>query len=197
MTQKIDKIIYADGSSLGNPGRGGWGVLIIDNLENKKVELGGGEENTTNNKMELQALIEVLKFLTKVEQPSPKFAKEEQGKFFLSKGEDLEQIISKEKISKTKNVELRLDSEYVIKGATIWSKSWEKNNWKKSDKKPVLNQEYWKEILLLLKEIELQKKVKLNWKHVYGHTGEEGNERVDVIAKSFASGKPVSLKKEF
>ena len=51
--------IYTDGASRGNPGPGGWGVVIT--YDNKVVELGGGEVHTTNNRMELTAAIEALK----------------------------------------------------------------------------------------------------------------------------------------
>ncbi|MDP3763962.1 MAG: ribonuclease HI [bacterium] len=53
--------IYTDGASVGNPGPGGWGAIIVD--ENTVKEIGGGEAHTTNNKMELTAVIEALKSL--------------------------------------------------------------------------------------------------------------------------------------
>ncbi len=53
--------IFTDGSSLGNPGPGGWCALLKYN-KHKKV-LKGGKENTTNNEMELRAVIEGLKAL--------------------------------------------------------------------------------------------------------------------------------------
>ena len=56
-------IIYTDGACKGNPGPGGWGVLIL--LENEQIELSGGSKETTNNQMELIAAIETLKALTK------------------------------------------------------------------------------------------------------------------------------------
>lgn len=55
--------IYTDGSCLGNPGNGGWGTIIVDN--GKEVALSGGEANTTNNRMELTAVINGLKYLEK------------------------------------------------------------------------------------------------------------------------------------
>jgi ribonuclease HI len=57
-----DKItIYTDGSCLGNPGPGGWAVLII---KNKKEEiLKGGEPDTTNNRMEMTAILNAIKWL--------------------------------------------------------------------------------------------------------------------------------------
>ena len=52
-------LIYADGSSIGNPGPGGWGVIIRNGSEVK--EFGGREKTTTNNRMELRAAIEALR----------------------------------------------------------------------------------------------------------------------------------------
>ena len=53
--------IFTDGSSLGNPGPGGW-CAILRYKNNEKI-ISGGEEYTTNNKMELTAVIEALKAL--------------------------------------------------------------------------------------------------------------------------------------
>ena len=53
--------LYSDGSSLGNPGPGGYGTILKYN--GKEKELCGGEENTTNNRMELKGVIEGLKAL--------------------------------------------------------------------------------------------------------------------------------------
>ena len=50
--------IFTDGACLGNPGPGGWGVLIIDH--GTRRELNGGEEATTNNRMEMLAAIRAL-----------------------------------------------------------------------------------------------------------------------------------------
>ena len=54
--------IYTDGACRGNPGIGGWGALMV--FEGKEKELYGGQEDTTNNQMELKAAIEALKALT-------------------------------------------------------------------------------------------------------------------------------------
>jgi len=51
--------IYTDGACKGNPGVGGWGALIIQ--DKKNIELFGGENKTTNNRMELMAVIMALK----------------------------------------------------------------------------------------------------------------------------------------
>jgi ribonuclease HI len=59
--QEPEVIIYTDGACKGNPGPGGWGVLMIAG-ENRR-ELCGGERDTTNNRMELTAAIEALRAL--------------------------------------------------------------------------------------------------------------------------------------
>ena len=56
MSEVVD--VYTDGACKGNPGPGGWGVLLRWNAHEK--ELFGGEPNTTNNRMELRAVIEAL-----------------------------------------------------------------------------------------------------------------------------------------
>ena len=59
--EKIE--IFTDGACKGNPGKGGWGALLVAG-ENEK-ELFGGENNTTNNRMELKAVIEALTALSR------------------------------------------------------------------------------------------------------------------------------------
>lgn len=54
--------VYTDGSCLGNPGPGGWAAIIIDGSEE---EISGSEKDTTNNRMEMMAIIEALKFIKK------------------------------------------------------------------------------------------------------------------------------------
>ena len=53
--------IYTDGACSGNPGIGGWGVAILENNK-EDTFLNGGNDNTTNNRMELTAAIEALKY---------------------------------------------------------------------------------------------------------------------------------------
>ena len=60
-SEEID--IYTDGACKGNPGAGGWGVLLKRGPHRK--ELHGGEPSTTNNRMELTAVIEALAALTR------------------------------------------------------------------------------------------------------------------------------------
>lgn len=59
MMRHVD--IYTDGSCLGNPGAGGWGAVLVYN--GRERELSGGEEMTTNNRMELTAAITALSAL--------------------------------------------------------------------------------------------------------------------------------------
>ena len=53
--------IYTDGACRGNPGRGGWGAILVYGSVEK--ELSGGEKETTNNRMELTAVISALRAL--------------------------------------------------------------------------------------------------------------------------------------
>lgn len=60
MTDSV--IIYTDGACRGNPGPGGWGVIL--SYKGRFKELYGGEQETTNNRMELMAAIQALEALT-------------------------------------------------------------------------------------------------------------------------------------
>lgn len=53
--------IYTDGACSGNPGKGGWGAVLV--YKDKEKEISGGEAQTTNNRMELTAVIEALSTL--------------------------------------------------------------------------------------------------------------------------------------
>jgi ribonuclease HI len=53
--------IYSDGACKGNPGRGGWGALLV--TDGHRKEICGGEANTTNNRMEMTAVIRALESL--------------------------------------------------------------------------------------------------------------------------------------
>lgn len=132
--------IYTDGACSGNPGKGGWGAVLVYN--GKEKELSGGEKETTNNRMELTAVIEGLKAL---KAPC--------------------------------SVTLTTDSKYVCDAINQgWLDSWIKNNWRKADKKPILNIDLWQELLPLLDAHQ----VKFIW--VKGHAGHKYNERCDELA---------------
>ena len=132
--------IFTDGACSGNPGPGGWGAIL--RYGSRELELSGGEKSTTNNRMELTAVIEALKRL-------------------------------KEKC----DITIYTDSKYVADGiGKGWARSWKKNGWVKSDKKPALNADLWEKCLELL-DIH---KVELKW--VKGHAGHPENERCDRLA---------------
>lgn len=131
--------LYTDGACSGNPGPGGWGVLLCWNGHEK--ELSGGKAQTTNNQMELTAVIEGLR-----------------------------------QLKKPCHVELYTDSKYVLDGATKWLAGWKAKNWRRADKKPVLNQELWQQL-----DIEMMRH-KIVWHWVKGHAGHPQNERVDALA---------------
>lgn len=73
------------------------------------------------------------------------------------------------------------DSSYVVNGITKgWAKSWRKNNWIKSDKKPAVNPDLWSELLDLIEPL----KITFVW--VKGHSGHTFNERCDELAVAAA-----------
>ena len=92
-----------------------------------------------------------------------------------------------ESSGQNKPITLYTDSEYLINCVTKWVKGWKRKGWKKSDGKPVLNQD----LLEILDNLNNQQ---IKWQHVRGHAGNIGNERCDTIARGFASGKIPSLK---
>ncbi|MBN2618725.1 MAG: ribonuclease HI [Spirochaetales bacterium] len=53
--------VYTDGGCTGNPGPGGWGIVIL--VDNKEITLSGGDNQTTNNQMELTAVIKALEYI--------------------------------------------------------------------------------------------------------------------------------------
>lgn len=151
--------IYTDGSSRGNPGPGGWGAIIF--YEDKVTELGGRDDHTTNNKMELTAAIKALEYVL-----------------------DLGLFPS--------NLELLTDSEYVMKGMSEWIEGWQKRGWKTANKKPVLNQDLWQELLIFEEELK-SAGWEIKWSYVAGHSGHKLNDRADEIATSFADDFSVTL----
>ena len=135
--------IFTDGACSGNPGPGGWGAVL--RFMGREKELSGGEHDTTNNRMELTA---VIKALSALKEPC--------------------------------KVTLTTDSKYVCEAINQgWVYSWQKNGWRKADKKPALNVDLWEELLPLLKTHE----VTFIW--VKGHAGHPENERCDELAVSF------------
>jgi ribonuclease HI len=99
------------------------------------------------------------------------------------------------KSGQSESCALYTDSQYVIKGVTSWLKGWKSKSWKTAAGKPVLNQDLWEILDELSIQIRQQTKGQpLRWEYVKGHAGNVGNERCDVIASSYALGKPVPLR---
>ncbi len=65
MAQLSEVHLFTDGGCSGNPGRGGWAYLLQHPATGKQIERSGGERETTNNRMELSAVIEGLSALKK------------------------------------------------------------------------------------------------------------------------------------
>jgi ribonuclease HI len=132
-------VIYTDGACKGNPGPGGWGALL--EYDGRRKELFGGEPHTTNNRMELVAVIRALEALTR-----------------------------------ESDVAIYTDSQYVKNGIEAWIHGWKRNGWKTSDKKPVKNEDLWREL------DELASRHRISWHWVRGHDDNPGNERADELA---------------
>ena len=64
MKKGIKLDIYTDGACSGNPGKGGWSFVVTNGTEKLK-SFSGGESSTTNNRMELTAIVEALKYVEK------------------------------------------------------------------------------------------------------------------------------------
>lgn len=144
MSKKNNKkktvIVFTDGACSGNPGPGGWGALL--QWGGKERELTGSAHDTTNNRMEMRAVIEALKALN---QPC--------------------------------HVKIHSDSALIVNAFKQgWIDSWLKRGWKKSDKKPVENQDLWKEMLSAMKPHDVE------WIKVKGHSDNVRNNRVDALA---------------
>lgn len=131
--------IYTDGACRGNPGPGGWGVLLLTDETEK--ELCGGDIATTNNRMELMAAIQGLSAL-----------------------------------NRRCNVILYTDSEYVRRGISEWLPNWKKRGWKTANRKPVKNDDLWRDL------DDLATRHDIDWRWVKGHAGNLGNERADQLA---------------
>ena len=85
-------------------------------------------------------------------------------------------IMALRKIKKASKITIYTDSIYLKNGITGWIKNWEKNGWKRADKKPVKNKDLW---LTLNK---LSKEQVIDWKWVKAHAGNKYNEIADKLA---------------
>ncbi len=121
-------IVFTDGSSRGNPGKGGYGSVCIypDSHGVTCVdEIGGREDSTTNNRMELMAVIAAIK--------------------------NFEGYYSN---LKDYTFSFYVDSAYVVNGVTSWIRGWKRNNWISSTKEEVKNRDLWEELSDLTEKIQ-------------------------------------------
>ena len=77
-------------------------------------------------------------------------------------------------------VDLYTDSKYLIDGITKWLPGWQKRGWRTADKKPVKNEDLWRQLA------ELTGTHSVTWHWVRGHSGHAENERVDRLASDAA-----------
>jgi ribonuclease HI len=81
-----------------------------------------------------------------------------------------------EMLTRPCEVILTTDSQYVRKGITEWMANWKKRNWLTSARKPVKNDDLWRQL------DELCRPHKIEWQWVKGHSGHRENEIVDQLA---------------
>ncbi len=148
----MEYVVYTDGGCQGNPGPGGWAFVVC--WRENTVERSDALEKTTNNRMELTAVIESLIYIRK----------------HIHK--DNQCASDKNKIS------IHTDSQYVKQGITVWIKRWLSNNWRTSNRVAVKNQDLWKKLLAFTDNLQIQ------WHWVKGHDGNHYNERCDNLVKS-------------
>lgn len=146
--------IFTDGACSENPGPGGWAVVI--NTTKKCYTFSGNEQLTTNNRMELMAVIEAFKRIVRMER-----------QFVRPKHE----------------YDIFSDSAYVVNTINNnWIEVWQRNNWQTTKHEDVKNKDLWEEFSELKAEANsLGVIITLN--KVKGHAGNTFNELVDKLAR--------------
>jgi len=113
--------IYTDGACSGNPGIGGWGVIIL-NYKNDPIFLNGGEKHTTNNRMELTAAIKALGYFKESENiklfTDSKYVKDGIESWIINWKKNGWKTASK-KIVKNKDLWIELDAQ-IYKHSISW-----------------------------------------------------------------------------
>jgi ribonuclease HI len=82
-----------------------------------------------------------------------------------------------EALNRPAQVQLHTDSKYLLDGVTKWIAGWQRNGWRTAARKPVKNEDLWRELIKAMNGHEV------SWIWVKGHAGEEGNERADALAR--------------
>ncbi|HUJ47301.1 MAG TPA: ribonuclease HI [Rhizomicrobium sp.] len=83
-----------------------------------------------------------------------------------------------EALNRLSMVTIHTDSRYLLDGATRWLKRWQANGWKTADKKPVKNEDLWRELEQALAGHDVK------WVWVEGHSGHPENDRADALARA-------------
>ncbi|MES3036583.1 MAG: ribonuclease H, partial [Bdellovibrionota bacterium] len=152
-------ILYSDGACSGNPGPGGWASIIYDPVSGIVTERGGGENPSTNNRMEITGVLEGLKAVSKALENEDQTGKSDRieklksspykaapkvgAQGTLLSATDVE---VHEKAEKVVKVDVYTDSTYVIYGATQWMKGWKSRGWKNAKNEPVQNPDLWEQM---------------------------------------------------
>ena len=150
--------IFTDGACSENPGPGGWGAVF--NKENECETISGNEQLTTNNRMELKAVIKSFEKIINDTNPEDVYDDDY----------DIE-------------YELYSDSAYVVNAINNrWIDKWQQNNWKTTKGEDVKNRDLWERFAKLRDKI-LTYGIYVKIIKIKGHAGNTFNELVDKIAK--------------
>jgi ribonuclease HI len=166
--------IFCDGACSGNPGPGGWGAILL--VPSKSVE------ETPGNVTPWDAKIIELGG----------------GPHFETTNNQMELLATREALkrlgplwpSDAGPIHVYTDSSYVIFGITRWIFGWKKRNWQTQEGASVLNRELWESLDRIVREVGA---TRIRWGYVRGHTGIDGNERVDQIAVAYSKGQRIEL----
>lgn len=167
MTMESKFTIYTDGSSRGNPGPGGWAAIVVHGQ--KVIEIGGREQKTTNNRMEMTAAVRALQAIERVEQSETEININTDSAYLLNG-------ITKWVYTWQRNGWKKKGKEPARHGFAEGESGGE-----------VLNKDLWQELM------EETAKREVEWKLVEGHSGHKYNDRCDQIATSFADNKKIKL----
>lgn len=83
-----------------------------------------------------------------------------------------------EALTRPAAVTIHTDSRYLMDAATLWLPRWKANGWKTSDKKPVKNEDLWRQLDAAAAPH------KVNWRWIQGHSGHAENDRADTLARA-------------
>ena len=143
--------IFTDGACSENPGPGGWAAVF--NTADECKTISGNEKVTTNNRMELKAVIEAFK-----------------------------NVLSN-KHQRNDNYELFSDSAYVVNSINNnWIGKWQSNSWKTTKGDDVKNRDLWEEFSALRDKAHFLG-INIKIIKIKGHAGNTFNELVDKLAK--------------